>query len=165
MNEIKIGGELKRRAASEADEPWLRQLFAQLRGLQPALLAACPALLEQQWQLQQRVFAGHYPEARTEIVLADAVPIGILTWHQGATVIRLLDIGLEERYRGLGLGERLLKELIELADQQGKALELAVMRHNPALRLYQRLGFHTQPGVQDEVQLQMRREPQQALWS
>lgn len=161
MNEMRTGA-LTRRAAGAADEPWLRQLFAQLRGLQPALLAACPELLEQQWQLQRRVFANHYPEARTEILLLEAAPVGALTWHEGATAIRLLDIGLEERYRGQGLGERLLQELIGQADQQGKALELAVIRHNPALRLYQRLGFQAQPGAQDEVQLQMRREPQHA---
>lgn len=160
MDEMTKGAALTRRVADAADEPWLRQLFAQLRGLQPALLAACPELLEQQWQLQRRVFASHYPEARTEIVLLNAVQVGALTWHEGAAAIRLLDIGLEARYRGQGLGERLLKELIGQADPQGKALELAVMRHNPALRLYQRLGFHAQPGAQDEVQLQMRREPQ-----
>ncbi|MGP0172272.1 GNAT family N-acetyltransferase [Pseudomonas sp. NCHU5208] len=161
MNQMKAGGELKRRVACAADEPWLRQLFAQLRGLQPELLAACPQLLEQQWQLQRQVFANHYPEARTEIVLIDAEPVGALTWHAGATCIRLLDIGLEAQHRGQGLGERLLRELIGQADQQGKALELAVMRHNPALRLYQRLGFRAQANAEDEVQLQMRREPQQ----
>lgn len=159
---MKAGGELKRRVACAADEPWLRQLFAQLRGLQPELLAVCPQLLEQQWQLQRQVFANHYPDARTDVVLLDAEPVGALTWHEGAIAIRLLDIGLEERYRGQGLGERLLQELIDQADLQGKALELAVMRHNPALRLYQRLGFHAQPGARNEVQLQMRREPQHA---
>jgi len=159
MDEMRAGA-LTRRAASAADESWLRQLFAQLRGLQHELLVACPELLEQQWQLQRRVFASHYPDARTEVVLLEAAPVGALTWHQGTTAIRLLDIGLEERYRGQGLGERLLQELIGQAEQQDKALELAVMRHNPALRLYQRLGFHAQPGAQDAVQLQMRREPQ-----
>lgn len=162
MNEMKAGSELQRRVASEADEPWLRQLFAQLRGLQPELLAACPQLLEQQWQLQRQVFASHYPDACTEVVLIDAEPVGALTWHEGAQAIRLLDIGLQERYRGQGLGERLLKALIGKADLQGKALELAVMRHNPALRLYQRLGFRALSGAEDAVQLQMRREPQSA---
>lgn len=159
---MKAGAELKRRLACDSDEPWLRQLFAQLRGLQPELLAACPELLEQQWQLQRRVFASHYPDARTEVVLIDAEPVGVLTWHEGSKAIRLLDIGLEIRYRGRGLGEWLLRELIGHADLQGKTLELAVMRHNPALRLYQRLGFRALFGAEDEVQLQMRREPQQA---
>lgn len=119
-------------------------------------------MLEQQWQLQRRVFASHYSDARTEVVLIGAEPVGALTWHEGAQAIRLLDIGLQARYRGQGLGERLLRALISQADQQGKALELAVMRHNPALRLYQRLGFRVLSSAGDEVQLQMRREAQPA---
>ncbi|WFF43170.1 GNAT family N-acetyltransferase [Salinicola endophyticus] len=162
MAEIKAIANLQRRVANETDGPWLRQLFAQLRGLLPDLQANCPELLEQQWQLQRRVFANHYPDARTEVVLIDAQPVGSLTWHEGAISIRLLDIGLEARYRRQGLGERLLKELIDYADLQGKALELAVMRHNPALRLYLRLGFYVQSGGQDDVQLQMRCEPQRS---
>lgn len=35
------------------------------------------------------------------------------------------------------------------------------MAHNPAIRLYQRLGFRTLPASAVEVQLQMRREPVQ----
>ncbi|MCY1271208.1 hypothetical protein D9M68_247700 [compost metagenome] len=161
MSEIKTAGRLSVRVASAADEPWMRQLFAQLRGLDPAMIAACPALLEQQWLLQQRVFASHYPEARTQLVLLDDSPIGLLTLHEDASTIRLLEIGLEARYRGCGHGEWLLGDLTRRADRQRKALELAVMAHNPAIRLYQRLGFRTLPGSEGEVQLQMRREPVQ----
>lgn len=120
---------------------------------------ACPELLEQQWQLQQRVFASEYPDACTELVLLGGRPVGILVWHEGKTIIRLLEIGLEQRYRGRGLGEQVLSELIRHADQQGKVLALAVMRHNPALRLYKRLGFSLQNDSDESVQVQMRREP------
>ena len=161
MIEIKTADILTKRAATAADEPWRRQLFAQLRGLDPALIAACPALLEQQWQLQQRVFASHYPEAHTELVLLDDAPIGLITLNEGASTIRVLEIGLEARYRGRGYGQWLLADLTHHADRQGKALELAVMGHNPVIRLYQRLGFRTLPASADEVQLQMRREPVQ----
>ncbi|MFG0805899.1 GNAT family N-acetyltransferase [Pseudomonas fluvialis] len=159
MNEIKTIETPQRRGACAADEPWRRQLFAQLRGLQPELLVACPELLEQQWQLQQRVFASEYPDACTELVLLGGRPVGILVWHEGKTIIRLLEIGLEQRYRGRGLGEQVLSELIRHADQQGKVLALAVMRHNPALRLYKRLGFSLQNDSDESVQVQMRREP------
>ncbi|MCY1228827.1 Acetyltransferase (GNAT) family protein [compost metagenome] len=161
MIEIKTAEMLTKRVANAADEPWMRQLFAQLRGLDPAMIAACPALLEQQWQLQQQVFASHYPEAHTELVLLDDAPIGLITLHEGASTIRVLELGLEARYRGCGYGQWLLEELTRRADRQCKALELAVMAHNPAIRLYQRLGFRTLPASAVEVQLQMRREPVQ----
>lgn len=163
MDEIKTNETLHKRCASDMDEPWLRWLFAQLRGLQPELLVACPGLLEQQWQLQRRVFASQYPDACTEVVLLGDTPVGVLSWHESATVIRLLEIGLEQHYRGLGLGGRLLSDLLQHADQRGKALELAVMPHNPALRLYRRLGFRVQTGHDDQLQLQMRREPQLSI--
>lgn len=160
MTEIKTAGtpaRLRRRAANTGDEPWLRQFFALLRGLDPALIALCPALLEQQWQLQQCAFASHYPGARTDLILLEGDPIGLVTLHEGATAIRILELGLDPRHRGQGLGERLLAEIIREADARDQAVELAVMRHNPALRLYQRLGFLVLPGDEDAVQLQMRR--------
>jgi len=165
MSEIKTCPTLLRRAAGSADEPWLKRLFAQLRGLDAALIEACPALLDQQWQLQRRIFANDYPDARTELILLDGEPIGVLTLDDRPDSLRIVEIGLELCQRGRGLGEQLLREVIAHADRQGKALELAVMRHNPAVRLYQRLGFENLAGVPDEAQLQMRREPAQPVCS
>lgn len=161
MSEIKTRPTLLRRAAGSADEPWLKRLFAQLRGLDAALIAACPALLDQQWQLQQRIFASDYPGAHTELILLDGEPIGVLTLDEGPRSLRIVEIGLELHQRGRGVGERLLREVIAHADRQGKTLELAVMRHNPAVRLYQRLGFKSLTVAPDEAQWQMRREPVQ----
>jgi ribosomal protein S18 acetylase RimI-like enzyme len=145
--------------AEPADEPWQRQLFANLRGLQVAMLAACPPLLDQQWRLQKRAFAHDYPDAQTRIIRSAQRPIGTITLHHGTSAWRLLEIGLEPDCRGQGIGERLLRGLTTFADEQGQTLELAVMRHNPALRLYQRLGFVAVTETPPEAQLQMRRVP------
>lgn len=150
---------LQLRPAQPADEPWQRQLFASLRGLEPSMLAACPPLLEQQWQLQQQAFLNDYPGARTQIIRSASRAIGIITLHQGTSAWRLLEIGLELDCRGQGIGQRLLRGLTKFADDYEQALELAVMRHNPALRLYQRLGFVALAESEPGVQLQMRREP------
>lgn len=163
MSEIKTRPTLLRRAAGSADEPWLKRLFAQLRGLDAAMVEACPALLEQQWQLQQRIFASDYPGACTELILLDGEPIGVLTLDERQDSLRIVEIGLEAHLRGLGVGEQLLLEVIAHADRQGKPLELAVMRHNPAVRLYRRLGFESLAGAPDEAQWQMRREPLQPV--
>ncbi|MBV7585310.1 GNAT family N-acetyltransferase [Pseudomonas sp. PDM33] len=159
MSEIKTRPTLLRRAAGSADEPWLKRLFAQLRGLDAAMIEACPALLDQQWQLQQRIFASDYPGARTELILLDGEPIGVLTLEEREDSLRIVEIGLEAHQRGRGVGEQLLLEVIAQADHQSKPLELAVMRHNPAVRLYLRLGFERLAGAPDEAQWQMRREP------
>ena len=150
---------LQLRLAQAADEPWQRQLFASLRGLDPAMLTACPPLLNQQWQLQQRAFRHDYPGAQTQIILSAGRAVGVITLHQGTNAWRLLEIGLAPNCRGQGIGHRLLQALTRFADSQGQILELAVMRQNPALRLYQRLGFVAQAESEADLQLQMRREP------
>lgn len=53
-----------------------------------------------------------------------------------------LGIGVDPRYRGRGIGQRLLNALIDLAASRGVArLSLSVEGDNPALRLYERAGF------------------------
>ena len=44
-------------------------------------------------------------------------------------------------YRGGGIGTRLLHELLDEADAAGTSVTIHVERLNPALRLYERLGF------------------------
>lgn len=52
-----------------------------------------------------------------------------------------LSIAMLPGYRGLGIGTRLLNELLMLLQSRYGALSLSVSKENPALRLYQRLGF------------------------
>lgn len=53
-----------------------------------------------------------------------------------------LGIGVVPEYRGRGLGSRLIKELIAVAAAQGRRrLSLSVASENPAIRLYEKLGF------------------------
>jgi ribosomal protein S18 acetylase RimI-like enzyme len=55
--------------------------------------------------------------------------------------IDIVDIALLPEHRGGGTGTLLLRELQAEARAAGKALDIHVERYNPALRLYQRLGF------------------------
>ena len=52
-----------------------------------------------------------------------------------------MDIALLPEHRGAGIGAQLLRELQEEARSAGKSLTIHVERFNPALRLYERLGF------------------------
>ena len=55
--------------------------------------------------------------------------------------IRLIDIAFLRRYRGGGLGSAILRELLAEAEEAGKTVSIHVEQFNPAMRLYQRLGF------------------------
>src|SRR5262245_25004748 len=52
-----------------------------------------------------------------------------------------LSIAVLPEYRGKGIGTGLLGHLIEEVRLRHRALSLSVSSYNPALRLYQRLGF------------------------
>ena len=52
-----------------------------------------------------------------------------------------LSIALMPHHRGAGLGSRLMIALFEAARWRHHAISLSVSRENPALRLYERLGF------------------------
>jgi ribosomal protein S18 acetylase RimI-like enzyme len=54
----------------------------------------------------------------------------------------VLAIAVVDGYRGRGIGTALLSELVAAARAEGvKAVSLSVGRTNPALRLYERLGW------------------------
>jgi ribosomal protein S18 acetylase RimI-like enzyme len=53
-----------------------------------------------------------------------------------------LAIAVHPNERGRGVGERMLRELLAFADAAGfRAVSLSVRADNPALRLYERVGF------------------------
>jgi GNAT superfamily N-acetyltransferase len=53
-----------------------------------------------------------------------------------------LGIGVEPRHRGEGTGRALLEALVASAREAGySALSLSVEEENPAVRLYERVGF------------------------
>ncbi|MEM8830516.1 MAG: GNAT family N-acetyltransferase [Cyanobacteria bacterium P01_G01_bin.19] len=52
-----------------------------------------------------------------------------------------LSIAVLPKYRGRGIGTKLLTELFSQVRNQYSAISLSVSSNNPALRLYRRLGF------------------------
>jgi ribosomal protein S18 acetylase RimI-like enzyme len=71
--------------------------------------------------------------------------------------MRLIDIALVEEQRRQGVGTYLLRELLKECEEQGWAMHLQVAQGNPAMHLYQRLGFLQTGG--DPVYLQMEWRP------
>ena len=94
-----------------------------------------------QFDAQSAHYREHYPEAAFEIIEKDGRGIGRLYVARWEREIRIVDISLLPEFRGAGLGTQLLRELQEEARSAGKSLTIHVERFNPALRLYQRLGF------------------------
>jgi len=94
-----------------------------------------------QFDAQSVYYTATYPEASFQIIERDGEPIGRLYIARWEKQIRIVDITLLPEFRRSGLGTKLLRELQEDAGAAGKSLTIHVERFNPALALYQRLGF------------------------
>ena len=131
------------RPARPADEPFLCALYASTRQAELAATDWLPeqidAFLADQFALQSRHYAEHYADAAFSVVEQDGEPVGRLIVLAGADEVRLVDVSLVAERRGRGLGTALVQRV--LAAASGRRVVLHVEVFNPALRLYERLGF------------------------
>lgn len=91
---------------------------------------------EQQVAFLQKWQAGGYQR-----IVADDRIGGALWTRTMAEYHEVVEMQLAPALRNRGLGTALLRREAERAHGQGKPLRLSVLLKNPALRLYQRLGF------------------------
>jgi len=94
-----------------------------------------------QFDAQAAHYREHYPAAEYSVIECGGVAGGRLYVNRGAKEIRIMDLALLPEWRGKGIGSRLLRELQEEAAAGGMRLSIHVEKFNPALRLYERLGF------------------------
>jgi ribosomal protein S18 acetylase RimI-like enzyme len=94
-----------------------------------------------QFDAQDAWWRENYTGATFDVILVEGEPAGRLYVHRGENEIRIVDVALLPEHRGNGIGTSLLRELIAEADADGKSVTIHVERMNPALRLYERLGF------------------------
>jgi GNAT superfamily N-acetyltransferase len=113
------------------------------------------AFIRMQFDAQRAHYRTHYDGATFDIVEIDGEPVGRLYVYRGAKDVRIVDIALQPSVRGRGVGGTLLRQLIAEALPSGKTLSIHVERFNPAMRLYQRLGFRkvNEHGVYDLMEL------------
>ena len=133
------------RPALPADELFLYQLVYD--NLYEQLLADAwdpsvrEPLLKMQMEGQRAGFAAHHPNAEHAIILYDDEPVGRLVFDRGPEMHWLVDIVIAHKYRGKGIGTWILRAICTEADMTRKPIRLHVNPLNPALRLYERLGF------------------------
>ncbi len=99
------------------------------------------AFLASQFQTQKQQYGATYSGLERLIIEAASGPAGRLYVLHTERELRVVDISLLPEWRNHGIGTALLLELGCEADHAQKPLCLQVERHNPALRLYRRLGF------------------------
>lgn len=149
------------RPATEADQDFLKTVFASTRELELQALAWNPAqaqvFINIQFNAQQQSYRVSYPSAENNIIFLGEEPIGRMLVDRSAEAILLVDIAILAAYRNRHLGSTLLEELLAEGSACAKAVDLSVFNANPAVRLYERLGF--MKVNEDGAYLRMRKLP------
>jgi ribosomal protein S18 acetylase RimI-like enzyme len=133
------------RPAEDADREFLIGLVASARADELAMAATDPlalaTLLQLQFEAQQQHYRRQFADAEHAIIVGPQGPLGRWYVHRAADEIRLVDICLLPAHRRQGIGEALLRGLLAEGARAGLPVRLSVRPGNPAIRLYQRLGF------------------------
>lgn len=110
---------------------------------------------DESWQ--RRLFAERFDVSRLQVIEADGVPIGSISVRRGTDCLLLERINIAPEYQNRAVATKLIGDLLVEADRLGVAVELHVLRGNPARRLYERLGFTVV--AETEERIFMRRLP------
>ncbi len=142
---MKAPAGLSLRLATPADYHFMRQLYGATREEEmkqfPFDEFQKRQFLDQQFGAQYQHYQLHYPTCERNIIEKDGKAVGRLWIDEWKDQIRLVDVALMPELRGSGIGTALVREVLERGAKAGKPVTIHVEGFNPALRLYERLGF------------------------
>lgn len=101
-----------------------------------------------------------WKSSQVRIIVRDAVDVGWFQIIPHNDALFLAQIFVDGPFQGRGIGTEVMNSLIGESVSAGQAIALAVVKTNPALRLYQRLGFRITD--EDNRKFYMRHEPDTA---
>lgn len=127
------------------DEAFAYQVYASTRQGEMKLVAWSPeqkeAFLQMQFNAQMTHYRAYYPHAEYQIIQHGETPIGRLIVDRSQDPLLLMDIALLPEYRSKGIGNILIRGLMQEARERDWSVRLHVESFNPARQLYERLGF------------------------
>ena len=137
--------EINLRDIQPIDKTFLFTVYASTRTDEMALvdwtMEAKSAFLRMQFEAQDQYYKETYQGAQYQIIEYEDEPVGRLYVHRRKNEIRIIDIALLPEFRKQGIGTTLLEGILEEGKSQNLPVTIHVERFNPALHLYERLGF------------------------
>lgn len=133
------------RPARVDDAEFLYRVYASTRLEELAVTgwsaAQTETFLRMQFAAQDRHYREHSPAARFDVIRVDGIDAGRLYVDRSPGDIRVLDVALLPHFQRRGVGRALLRTLLAEAGSARCRVSLHVERNNPALGLYEALGF------------------------
>lgn len=146
------------RPATAGDRPLLLAVYSSTRAEELDQLVWAPgqreAFLEMQFAAQDHEYRRVNPHGSFDVIEVDDAPAGRLYVDRRPGDLRIVDIALLPEFRGRGIAGELIAGLQREAAAEGRIVSIHVEVHNPARRLYERLGFR----VAADVGLHLRME-------
>jgi GNAT superfamily N-acetyltransferase len=100
-------------------------------------------------------FRQRWDVTEVRIIARDGVDVGWLQSRTKGDALFLVQLFVEASFQRRGIGTMVMKQVIDEAARAHHDMTLGVVKTNPALRLYQRLGFHITH--EDDRKFYMRR--------
>lgn len=137
---------IRYRPTTNDDVPFLLRLYGSTREEEMKMVdwtAEQKAhFIAHQFFAQKDYYENHYDNCQFLVIeTMEGTPLGRIYIDRGPEDIRLVDIALMPEHRGKGLGRILLQEILDEAAAKGQSVSIHVEHYNPAMRLYESLGF------------------------
>jgi len=133
------------RPARSADREFLFTVYASTRTNELSLVdwpqEQKNQFLRMQFDAQDRYYHENYLNAQYQIIQMNQEKVGRLYIQRRSDEIRIMDISLLPKYRKQGIGSKLFQDIFEQAASENLLVRIHVERFNPAINLYDRLGF------------------------
>ena len=133
------------RPIRQDDEPFLFKLYASTREEELKLVPwneqQKVAFLQMQFAAQHNYYQEQFSDANFSIIEQKNKPIGRLYLDYRSKEVRIIDITILSEYRNQGIGSQLLQDILISATERDLPVRISVEQNNPALNLYNRLGF------------------------
>jgi ribosomal protein S18 acetylase RimI-like enzyme len=126
--------ELSYRKAVEGDIEYL--LWLRKETIETHLINSGVLLSE-----EDQVLRINYLFDQARIIIRDKQKIGLLKLDEREDEVELVQVQLDPKFQRKGIGQQVIKSVIENALNQKKKVSLSVLKQNPAKVLYQRMGF------------------------
>ena len=101
-------------------------------------------------------FRRRWEVAEVRMITRDGTDVGWLQSRTESGTLFLAQLFVAPALQRQGIGTAVMNRIMAEAEDANQAVTLGVVKTNPALRLYRRLGFHTTH--EDDRKFYMRRE-------
>jgi ribosomal protein S18 acetylase RimI-like enzyme len=139
--------EISFRPAGPDDEEFLYQLYRSTRRKEIEAMGLDQAqqdmFLRMQFVAQNLSYRAEFPGAVHNIIFFEGRPAGRVMTMRMEKEDRYIDLALLPEYQKLGIGTRIIEDLLEETARAGLPARLHVLKSNRAAELYERLGFST----------------------